>query len=235
MVAWVLRVRPFFLVSFAAVALIILPGAGLFAAVTAPVHTQAPLPTVLKQIEERYAHALTLTATFHETTQSAAFKTTKKSSGVISFKRPGKVRWETLEPDKNLLVGDGAHFWYYTPPFDAGDSGQYSERPASKVQSKFAQVLLSASFSSSAALRSMKVEAVGATQFKLTPQKGTAGTVRQALITVDVAHQWISAVQLTHSDGNQTQILLSNIELGKALDDKLFSFTPPPHTDKIEE
>jgi outer membrane lipoprotein carrier protein len=200
-------------------------------AAKAPVH----LPPLLKEVEEKYGRATTLTASFTETTKSAALKTTKTSSGVLSFKRPGKVRWETLKPDRNLLVGDGTRFWYYTPPFDEGDSGQYSVRDSSQVQSKFAQLLLSASFSSNEATRSMKMKVAGSSQFMLLPRRGTAGTVKQAVLTVDPARKLITEIQLTHRDGNQTQIVLNNIELGKNLDDQLFQFTPPPNTEKLAE
>ena len=194
-----------------------------------------PLPPLLKEVEDRYAKAATLTATFVETTKSAALKTTKTSSGTLSFKRPGKVRWETLQPDKNLLVGDGKQFWYYTPPFDEGDSGQYSVRDAAKVQSKFAQLLLSASFSSNEATRSMKVKAAGPNTFTLIPRKGTAGTVKEAVLTIDPTQKLITEIQLTHRDGNQTHIVLSGIELGKPLEDATFQFTPPPNTEKLTE
>jgi outer membrane lipoprotein carrier protein len=193
------------------------------------------LPPLLKEVEEKYARAATLTASFTETTTSAALKTTKTSSGALSFKRPGKVRWETLKPDRNLLVGDGIHFWYYTPPFDEGDSGQYSERKASEVQSKFAQLLLSASFSSNEATRSMRLQISSPSEFILLPRRGTAGTVRQAHLTVDPARKLITEIELTHRDGNRTHIVLSGIELGKKLDDTLFQFTPPPNTEKLVE
>ncbi|MDR3606090.1 MAG: outer membrane lipoprotein chaperone LolA [Oligoflexia bacterium] len=209
------------------------PAGGVFAAV--PAQTQVKLPALLQEVESKYAQAQTLTANFQETTTSAALKTTKKTSGALSFKRPGKVRWETLTPDKNLLVGDGTTFWYYTPPFDEGDNGQYSERPASKVQSRFAQTLLSASFSSSDATRTMKIQVNGPNLFTLIPKKGTAGTVKRATIVVDPKSKTITEVELLHTDGNRTRIVLSNLELGKPLDEKLFHFTPPPHTDKIEE
>lgn len=193
------------------------------------------LPPLLREVEAKYSQAQTLTADFTETSQVAALKQTKKSSGSLQFKRPGKVHWETKTPDKNLLIGDGKKFWYYTPPFDPTDSGQYMEKDASKVQTKLAQVLLSASFSSDAAMRAMQIKQVSPTEFALIPRKGTAGSVREARIKIDPAQKLITEVDLTHRGGNKSQIVLSKIELGKPLDESLFHFTPPPNTEKIDQ
>src|ERR1700737_2382648 len=73
----------------------------------------APLPALLKEVEAKYFKAATLIADFTEADQSATTKQTKKSSGKIQFKRPGKLHWETLKPDHNTLISDGKKFWFY--------------------------------------------------------------------------------------------------------------------------
>jgi outer membrane lipoprotein carrier protein len=160
---------------------------------------------------------------------------TKKSSGTIQFKRPGKIRWETLKPDRNLLVGDGKKFWFYTPPFDEGEAGQYFEKNANQVQTKFAQGLLAGTFSYNVATGAMTVQQKSATDFIVTPKKGTGGTVKEAILHIDPKNHLITGIDLAHRGGNKTQITLSSIELGKPLDDKIFRFTPPPNTEKVKE
>lgn len=193
------------------------------------------IPPLLKKVETSYAKATTLTAEFQETDQSAATGLARQSSGTIEFKRPGMVRWETLKPDQNLLVGDGRHFWFYTPPFDSSEHGQYIEKRSSQVQSRMAQALLSASFSGSDVARSMMIRQSSPTEFTLKPRKGAAGSVTLARIRIDPAKKLITSVNLEHDGGNKSRIELSHIQLGKPLTDDRFRFTPPPNTDQIIE
>ncbi len=189
-----------------------------------------PLPALLEEVEAKYSKASTLEAKFDQITHSAAMGTTKTSSGIIMVKRPNKVRWETLKPDKSLLVSDGRKFWFYTPPFDESEKGQVIEKRSSDVQSKLAQALLSGSFSTA---RDMKVREERPAIFSLTPKPGSAGTVMKALIEIDTASRTIKRVELEHQDGNRAEISLSEIVLGKDADDRYFVFDAPPGTDVI--
>lgn len=193
------------------------------------------LPLLLKAVEARYAEAATVVADFEETDLSAATNLSRKSSGTIEFKRPGRVRWETLKPDQSLLVSDGRHFWFYTPPFDSSEHGQYIEKQASQVQSRMAQALLSANFSGSEVAKTMTIRQTSPTEFTLTPRKGAAGTVTLARIEIDPEKRLITAVHLRHEGGNRSRIDLSHIQLGSPLKDQLFKFTPPPNTDQVVE
>jgi len=192
---------------------------------------QAPLPKLLQEVEAKYAAAATMSAEFAQTNESAALKQTKKSSGRIYAKRPGKVRWETLKPEANLLVSDGVRFWYYTPPFDETEHGQLIEKKSSQVQSKLANALLSGSFSIA---RDMKIRAEGGSSFTLVPKPGTAGTVASARIQVNPTEKLIEKVILQHKDGNRSEIELKKIELGRQLGEELFHFSPPPNTDRVD-
>ncbi len=203
---------------------------------TFPAKVQAtPLPALLKEVEAKYFKASTLIADFNEADESATTKQIKKSSGKIQFKRPGKLHWETLKPDHNILISDGKKFWFYTPPFDESEAGQYLEKNASQVQTKFAQGLLAGTFSYNVSNGSMTVKQKSATDFVVVPKKGTGGTVKEATLHVDPAQKLIVGVDLSHRGGNKTNISLSNIRLGQPLDDSLFHFTPPPNTEQVKE
>ncbi len=201
---------------------------------SAPAQAAAPtvLPPLLQEVEKAYALAGTVFANFDQVNESAAMKTKKPSSGHIVIKRPNKIRWETLTPNASLLVSDGKKAWFYTPPFDETENGQYSEYTASMIHSQLANALLSGNFSASPAT---KVSALSDHEFVLTPKKGTAGDVSEARIEVDVAKKIITRVQLSHKDGNHSDIHLSDIKLGDKFGDEMFVFTPPPHTEKIKE
>jgi outer membrane lipoprotein carrier protein len=190
------------------------------------------LPPLLEEVEAKYTKASTLTAEFAQITEDAVLLKKKISSGKIFIKRPSRVRWETLLPDQNLLVSDGKHFWYYTPPFDEGERGQVIEKKSSDVQSRLANSLLSGSFSMN---RDMVIRTQTPSQFLLIPKAGSAGTVIQAIVDIDPQERLIRRVTLNHRGGNRAEISLTKIELGKDLGDTLFQFKTPPNTDKLDD
>jgi outer membrane lipoprotein carrier protein len=192
----------------------------------------AKLPAILQEVEAKYTKAGTLQAEFSQVNEVAALKTKKTSTGVIMVKRPDKLRWETHKPDMNVLVSDGRHFWFYTPPFDEGEHGQVIERRSSEVNSRLANALLSGAFS---VTKDMKIRQESPSKFLLIPKPGTAGTVNRAEIEVNPDKKVIEKVTLEHKGGNRSEITLSKIELGKPLGDEVFAFTPPPNTDKVEQ
>ncbi len=197
-----------------------------------PAQANTKLPSLLAEIQAKYAKAGTLEAQFTQVNTIAALKQKKTSSGRILAKRPNKVRWETLKPDPNLLVSDGKKFWFYTPPFDEDEHGQVIERKASDIQSKLANALLAGSFST---VKGMKIQQESETRFMLIPKPGTAGSVMKAEVDVNPAQKTIEKVTLEHQGGNRSEITLSQIELGKPLENKLFEFTAPSHTDRVDE
>jgi outer membrane lipoprotein carrier protein len=68
----------------------------------------------VKKLEDAYRHARTLQAVFLQD-YSEGGKTTRSEAGTAYFRRPGKMRWEYLSPEKNLFVVDGKFAWFYVP------------------------------------------------------------------------------------------------------------------------
>jgi outer membrane lipoprotein carrier protein len=190
---------------------------------------RAPLPHLLQQVEDQYGKAKTLSAKFNQLSRTSVTGTLKKSSGTVLFKRPNKFRWEVVKPDPSISVSNGIRAWHYTPPFDEGEQGQVLEQKASRVRTHLANALLSGSFS---AARDMKISQAGPSSFTLLPKRGTAGTVKKALVEIDVESKQIRKVTLEHADGGRAEITLSEIELGKAVPDDTFDFKIPPNTDR---
>lgn len=155
--------------------------------------------------------------------------------------RPKQMRWETLKPEKNLLVSDGKTFWFFTPGLDEEDEGQVIVRKSSEVQSKVMNALLSGELSVFKSVVELKPEKQGQSQnksektFILTPKPGTAGTVLKAEVTVNADKKLIERLRLVNKGGNTSEIILNNIELGKEIDPRYFKFEIPPGVDVVKE
>jgi len=86
---------------------LLLCGAWLLAAATTP-------DVLLKQFEARYAAADTLQATFLER-YSENGRVVREEAGEAYFLRPGRMRWDYQEPEKNTFLVDGKYVWFYSP------------------------------------------------------------------------------------------------------------------------
>lgn len=195
------------------------------------VYRAGQLPQILHELETKYSASKTLKAKFVQSTVSAITGAPKKSEGTLEVKRPDKIRWETLAPDKSLLVSDGKKAWFYTPPFDSSEPGQVYERKSSSIQSKLAHALLAGRFS---VAKDMTIEAKGAFKFLLKPKSAVGGSVKEALIEINPSARVIEHVEIVHKGGNRTDIRLSEIQLGQELPDSGFVFVPPAGTIKLK-
>ncbi|MBU6375365.1 MAG: outer membrane lipoprotein chaperone LolA [Bdellovibrionales bacterium] len=195
--------------------------------------SEASLPPLLQEVQAQYQKSAGIQAEFTQSTEIRATRQTKKAQGRIWIKRPGKLRWETLEPDPNILVSDGKVYWFYTPPFDTGERGQVIIRKKSQVQTQFLNGLLSGTFEFGKGAVAITEKAKNI--FLLKPRVGTAGDVSVAEVEIETIKKMISRVTLTHTSGNTTRIELQEISLASKLEDSLFRFTIDKNTDKIVE
>jgi outer membrane lipoprotein carrier protein len=191
------------------------------------------LPSLLQQVQSEYQKVAGIQAQFSQITEIKSTHQTKRAKGRVWIKRPGKLRWETLEPDPNILVSDGKVYWFYTPPFDESERGQVIIRKKAQVQTQFLNALLSGSFDFGKG--KVAIEEKSKNTFLLRPKPGTAGDVSSAEIEIDPARKTISKVNLVHVSGNQTRVQLEEVSLTSKLDEALFRFKIDNNTDKIVE
>jgi outer membrane lipoprotein carrier protein len=69
---------------------------------------------IVQRLEAAYRPARTLQATFLER-YSEGGRTTRAESGIVYFRRPGKMRFDYEAPEKNLFLVDGKYAWFYVP------------------------------------------------------------------------------------------------------------------------
>ena len=191
------------------------------------------LPPLLQEVQAQYQKSQGIEARFDQVTDIKATKQIKKAEGKIWIKRPNKLRWETINPEPNILVSDGKTFWFYTPPFEKGDRGQVIIKKTAQVQTQFLNALLSGTFDF--ADGSTTIETKSPHEFILKPKNGTAGDVKTAEISIDPVKHTVSQLILTHTSGNRTEIKLKEINLNSKLEESLFRFVPDHDTDKISE
>jgi len=74
---------------------------------------QTDLHAIVDKVDQRYNHMQTLEAQFAETYSGAGM--TRKESGKLELKKPGRMRWDYDEPRPKMFLTDGSTAWFYVP------------------------------------------------------------------------------------------------------------------------
>lgn len=199
---------------------------------------QSPLELV-KAVEAHYLKAKTLQASFQQEQWVEITGQDKVTEGTLEVKLPGEFRWETLTPDRSLVVSDGKSVWFYTPPFSEGGRGQILKQAVGGHQTVLLQALLAGNLSRIQFTKLRRVAckscAQGVEALEMIPKKGTAAGVTTARVFVDSKKHEISRVELSYRSGNRSKISLQNLVLGKPFEPGRFRFVAPPDTDVLKE
>jgi outer membrane lipoprotein carrier protein len=100
----------------------------------------APLTTVLKDVEGRYNHAKTLQVLFTEQyTPKGGIQQTE--SGTLLLRKPGRMRWNYLQPKGKLVISDGTFLYIYSPSENRAQKTNLKESIAEEMQAPLAFLL----------------------------------------------------------------------------------------------
>jgi outer membrane lipoprotein carrier protein len=191
---------------------------------------QPKVEDVVRKLQTRYDKTKDFTADFTQAVEAATLGKALESSGQVFFKRPGRMRWEFLEPEKQTIVADGQTLWVYQPehhqvlktPFRA------AFQSATPVSFLFGVGELSKDFDPSL----VTSPGAGVIRLKLVPkQEREIGVL---VLDVDPQTYDIAAAEVTDPLGNVTRLKFSNLKRDVGLADSKFTFITPPGTDVVE-
>ncbi len=173
-----------------------------------------PLEAFLKDLH-------TLEAAFVQVVTDEGGEVLERSEGKVWLKRPGRFRWEYQRPYRQLILADGRRLWIYDP-----DLEQVTVKPLSALGETPASLL-----ASEEPLEGFDVEVEGSWVL-LRPRSREMGfeTLRLGFEGGE-----LRAMVLRDALGHVTRIALRDVRRNPPLDDALFTFTPPPGADVIDE
>ena len=158
--------------------------------------------------------------------QSSMERRSSSQSGVFSFSRPGKFRWEVQKPYAQLTISDGERVYQYDP-----DLEQVTERSmdASVGASPAAILFGSGSFDDSFSAQALP-DSDGLQWMRATPKQGDAGF---EYVDIGFRDQMPVRLMLLDSFGQTTRIELGGIKVNPQLSAEAFQFKAPPGTDVV--
>lgn len=177
-------------------------------------------------VQKKYESLSGFKAEFAQNLKNSASGEGESRSGTIAFKKPSLVRWETVKPEKELLVVGKDAVWDYFE--DDREAYRYpvEEIINSKTMLKFltGKANLREDFH---VFEEPDAAAAGLVRFKLVPKEPEPGLV-MADVWVDPGTQMIMRLSIQDFYANTNDLILKNLTVEAGLPDSLFSFTPPP-------
>ena len=73
-----------------------------------------PLESILAEVEKRY-DINDFSVRFFQTSTLKAMAVQDTASGKLHVKKPGMMRWDYIEPDKQIIISNGEKLWIYRP------------------------------------------------------------------------------------------------------------------------
>src|SRR3954469_8604449 len=193
---------------------------------------QQPAPSldqVADDLDRHYNDLRSLRAGFTETYRGAGI--TRTESGTLWLRRPGKMRWEYMEPREKLFVSDGKTAFFYVPgerqarraPLDKLDDLR------SPLRYLLGKTKLKKEFDN---LTARAGDQPGTVVVRGVP-KNMGDRVAEVSLGVNSAGE-IQRIEINEVDGSQTEFVFSSQEENVHVEQARFRFQPPPGVKLIE-
>jgi len=165
-------------------------------------------------------------ADFEQSVLSRNGRKPQLSSGKLAIQRPGRLRWEILQPYPQLVVGDGEKIWIHDPELQ-----QVTVRPAGQAIGGSPAALLAGN---NALEKNFNLrdggEQDGLAWVEATPKSADSGFEK---VRIGMLGKEMQAMELFDNFGQTTRIRLLHAEHNPVLPAALFRFTPPAGADVI--
>ncbi len=179
-----------------------------------------PAQALARRIEERHARVVDLTARFVQTYRSAVLGRDVVERGVVSIKRPGRMRWEYRDPERKTFVSDGKTFYFYVPA-----DRQVVVREQDDQRSIPTLLLSGGSGILGQFQVALEPAPPGLQRLRLTPRKPEP-EIERAFVDVDASLR-IRSIEVEDAQGNMSRFQFEDIRENVSLPDRLFRFEIP--------
>lgn len=200
----------------------------------------ADLQTVAQKLQNTYETATNLVAEFDQTTTMKFSSRVRQGSGRLVFHKPGKMRWDYLTPDHQVLISDGETI------------SMYFEKNRQMIITEAREYLQSDVTYSFFAGTGNILEDFTVSEPDIFNQDENLYLIKMTPKTVhphvSAIHLWITPetflitrMQITDHFDTITDLLFSNIQIdaefygSRKIDNDLFQFSPPPGTEIIKQ
>ena len=191
---------------------------------------ETPEQHALDAVQKNYEKVLTYEAEFIQKSYIKMMDKTQYVKGIVSIKKPGKMKWSYGAPDTQILISNGNTLWLYVP-----DEEQATKVPIESIYSSNTPALFLAGKGKLA--QSFNVERVNLDKdpliITLTPKADDQSLTRLKLFANKKNYQ-ITGSTVYDKLGNKTEIRFSNIKTNREIPDKTFQFQAPANVEVLD-
>jgi len=215
----------------------IFPAILMFLAAAAPVRSETIAPAaapaskelkrVLDRMQRHYRDTKSFSAEFSEEIATVGAPK-RKRQGTVSFRKPGRMRWEFETPEKQTIVSDGETLYSYDPDLNQVVETPLKQALKSSSATSFLLGIGNISRDFKAAFAS-PAKPGGLVDLMLDPKAGGYK------IEVGLDPKTYNLITLTLTDqlGDTTRIDFSDVHDNVELPDSIFAFKAPAGADVV--
>ena len=193
---------------------------------------QPDVHAIADKVDQRYNHIQTLEAQFAETYSGAGM--TRKESGTLILKKPGRMRWDYEQPRPKMFLTDGTTAWFYVP-----GERQVRRAPVKQMEDLrsplrylLGKTKLEKEFVGLTIASDAKPANPGDIVLRGIP-KGMQERVAQTLLEI-TPDGLITRIVVEELDGSVTEFRFLQQKENVQVADQLFHFTPPPGVEVVQ-
>jgi outer membrane lipoprotein carrier protein len=187
---------------------------------------------VVRKVQDRYDQTQNFAADFTQEMRIEAGGQVLKSGGKVWFKRPGRMHWEYLTPEKQTIIADGTTLWIVQPADNQVLKAPLQNAFESRTPVSF--LLGVARLEKDFRATLLEPAEDGKLRLQLDPAKAEDGSLGALILDVDPETFDVTAATIRDPLGNTTRVELIAVERNGKVDDALFSFERPAGMDVIE-
>ena len=181
----------------------------------------------IERVESRHAETRDLVARFVQSYRSGLLGRELVEEGVVSIKRPGRMRWEYRKPEEKLFVSDGKTFYFYVPEDRQVIVQEQDEQRSLAARLLFGQGGILEEFEAS--LDEPFEE--GVLRVRLVPREENA-ELERAYVDVEPSGR-VRSILIEDLQGNRSQFRFEDVKENRGLSDELFRFEVPAGVEVI--
>jgi outer membrane lipoprotein carrier protein len=199
------------------------------------------LRNILERMQKRYDQAKDLRARFSQNYTRAVVGRATLSTGTLTFKKPGRMRWDYDKPEKRMFLSTGQVLWLFEPEEKQAfkQDLKASQLPAAlaflmgkgKLTDEFEVAFAKAAAPGKEAAAPQAANdqlpgRPGDLRLALTP-KQPQSTYKSILFVVDPKEFLVRESVLVDAQGNTNHFTFDGLEVNTRVSDAVFKWTPP--------
>jgi outer membrane lipoprotein carrier protein len=178
-----------------------------------------------RKVQVFYERTHDLEASFVQSYTYAAVGRTQTSRGTLKVQKPGKMRWDYLEPDRKTIVVNGARLVQYEPEVN---QAYVDERFDASAMSAAVTFLLG----KGDLAKEFELSLEGEGRLGLTPRQPDA-RVEKIVLTVDAGGE-VTATEVIDGSGNVNAIRFSRVRRNAGIGDEAFVLKLPKDVHRVK-